>query len=413
MSLRPRHTTYESKAQQQPRRRGDGGGARGVALFFAADGRHTRAARTGVHPGEAVGPSNHPDPAELAAQMKAAKERQKADRLAQTEAARQLTEQAKAVREEAKAARDAENAAAARLAAAARETRERAKLEKQAEAERKRLEREAAREAKEAAAAQLAAEKAARCESKEAEKAARELAVQEAKEAKQAEKAAKEARRLEEQREREAREAIRRQQQQALAAARAEEATQRALKRKAETDARAAKAEAKRARIRQDECDETIRHIHLIRDELESVGDRAQELLGKLISMGNCGANATDLQWMQALVDEAVRGQERLVKLIESATIDWRTEEHARVIDAEDDDEEEDDEDGSSGEASGSDDAAGVRVGRFGKLEVVADEDVCDEDGADAFDQDEYRRAMASLRKGRMMPSDLDGTEHD
>ena len=176
------------------------------------------------------------------------------------------------------------------------------------------------------AVAQLAAEKAAMREAKEAEKAARELAAQEAREAREAEKAAREARRLEEQREREQRDALRRQQQQALAAARATEVAQRAQKRKAESDAKAARAEIKRARIRQEECDETLRQIHLVRDELETVGDRAQELLAKLLSLAGCGADPVDLQWMQALVNEASAAQERLVKLIESSTLDWRTE---------------------------------------------------------------------------------------
>ena len=54
-----------------------------------------------------------------------------------------------------------------------------------------------------------------------------------------------------------------------------------------------------------------------------------------------------------------------------------------------------------------------MRVGKFGRLEVVADEDEPEEDGAAAFDQDEYRRAMAGLRKGRMLPSDLEGMEFD
>ena len=72
-------------------------------------------------------------------------------------------------------------------------------------------------------------------------------------------------------------------------------------------DAKAAKAEIKRARIRQEECDETLRQIHLVRDELETVGDRAQELLAKLLSLTGCGTDPVDLQWMQALVDEAVR----------------------------------------------------------------------------------------------------------
>ena len=148
-----------------------------------------------------------------------------------------------------------------------------------------------------------------------------------------------------------------------------------------------------------------------MRDELESVGDRAQELLGKLMSMAGCGADAVDLQWMQALVDEAVRAQELLVRLIESSTMDWRTEQHARVIDEEDDIEEEDDE--GSGEDETVDDE-GVRVGKFGFLEVVADEDMeADEDGADAFDQEEYKRAMMALRKGRMLPGDLDDLNYD
>ena len=64
-------------------------------------------------------------------------------------------------------------------------------------------------------------------------------------------------------------------------------------------------------------------------------------------------------------------------------------------------------------EGEESEDEEGVRVGKFGRLEVVADEDEPEEDGAAAFDQDEYRRAMAGLRKGRMLPHDLDGMEHD
>ena len=58
-------------------------------------------------------------------------------------------------------------------------------------------------------------------------------------------------------------------------------------------------------------------------------------------------------------------------------------------------------------------DDAGVRVGRFGKLEVVADEEAEDEEGADKFDQEEYRRAMAALRQGRMLPDDLKGIQFD
>ena len=58
-------------------------------------------------------------------------------------------------------------------------------------------------------------------------------------------------------------------------------------------------------------------------------------------------------------------------------------------------------------------DDAGIRLGRFGKMEVVADEEAEDEAGADTFDQEEYRRAMAALRKGRMLPDDLKGMQFD
>ena len=61
----------------------------------------------------------------MQAQLKAAKEQQKAERQAQLDAARLLSEQAKAARAEAKAARDAEKAAAVQLAAAAKEAKER------------------------------------------------------------------------------------------------------------------------------------------------------------------------------------------------------------------------------------------------------------------------------------------------
>ena len=66
----------------------------------------------------------------MQAQLKAAKEQQKAERQAQQDAARLLAEQAKAARAEAKAARDAEKAAATQLAAAAKEVRERERAEK-------------------------------------------------------------------------------------------------------------------------------------------------------------------------------------------------------------------------------------------------------------------------------------------
>ena len=413
MSVRPQPTRATTVATRRSTRL-PSGSDRLSAVLAAGVQQHGRNAATfgmmsgggsGGGGGAGDGSPTRPSPAELTAQLKAAKEQQQVERRAQLEAARQLTEQAKAVREQARVAREAAKAAHARLTQATREARDRAALEKQAEVERKRLEREAVKEAKEASAAQLVAEQAALRDSKEAAKAARDVAAKEVKEAKDAEKAAKEARRLEEQREREQRDALRRLQQQALAVARAEEASQRAQKRKAETDVKAAKAEEKRQRIRHEKCEETLRQIHLVRDELESVGDRAQELLGKLMSMAGCGADAVDLQWMQALVDEAVRAQELLVRLIESSTMDWRTEQHARVIDEEDDE--------GSGEDETEDDE-GVRVGKFGKLEVVADEDMeADEDGADAFDQEEYKRAMMALRKGRMLPGDLDDMSYD
>ena len=330
----------------------------------------------------------------------------KNERAGQLEAARRLADQAKAARAEAKAARLAEKAAAAQLSEATKEARERARLEKLAEIERKRLEKGAMREAREAAAALKAAEVAALREGKEAEKEARASAVQEVKEAKEAEKAAKEARRGEEQRERELRDAQRKQQQDALAAARAEEQLRKSLKRKAEVEAREAAGEAKRARVRQDQCDETMRQIHFLRDEMETVGERAEELLGKLVGL-DCSTPTAELVWIRRLVDEAIAWQDRLMAMIEAAEIDWQTKQHAEIVDEEDLEEEDDDESESS---EGEEDEGGVRVGQFGSLEVVADE-ADEEGGADAFDEREYQQAMADLRRGRMRAGDLQGMD--
>ena len=345
--------------------------------------------------------------AEMQARIKAAKEQQKAERLAQAEAARLLTEQAKAAKAEAKAARDAEREAERRLAEATRQAREREKAEKAAEALRKQLEKQAEKEAKEAAKAQLDAEKAALRQAKEAEKAARQLAAQEQREAREAEKAAREARRAEELAEREARDALRRQQAEALAAARALEQTRKAEKRKAEVDAKAAAAEAKRARIRQEQCDEALHQIHLLRDELETVGDRAEELLAKLISLACDEAGPEEMKWIQRLVEEAMAAQERLLGVIESSGIDWQVEQHEEALDGDEEGEEEEE----SGEESEEEDDAGVRLGKFGKMEVVPDEEA--EEEGDAFDEAEYKKAMEALRKGKMNPGDLDGMDHD
>ena len=336
------------------------------------------------------------------------KEMLKNEQAVQLEAARRLAEQAKAARAEAKAAREAEKAAAAKLAEATKEARERARLEKVAEVERKRLEKEALREAREAAAAQKAAEMAALREEKGAANAAKAAAAKEAKEARDAEKAAKEARRVEEQRERELRDSQRMLQQEALAAARADEQLRKSLKRKAEAEAREAAAEAKRARVRQDQCDEATRQIHFLRDEMETVGERAEELFGKLISL-NCSTSSAELVWIRRLVEEAIASQDRLLAMIEAAEIDWQTKRHAEMIDEEDLEEEEEDDDES--ESSGDEDEGGVRVGRFGNLEVVADEE--DDEGGDTFDEQEYQRAMADLRRGRMRAGDLQGMDLD
>ena len=55
-------------------------------------------------------------------------------------------------------------------------------------------------------------------------------------------------------------------------------------------------------------------------------------------------------------------------------------------MDDEDAEEEEEEDEESSGAEDEEEDDAGVRVGRFGKMEVVADEDMEAEEGAEAFD---------------------------
>ena len=145
---------------------------------------------------------------------------------------------------------------------------------------------------------------------------------------------------------------------------------------------------------------------------MESVGDRAEELLAKLISMMGCGASTTDMAWMQRLVQEAMAAQQRLLALIEANEIDWQTEQHNQIMD-EEDAEEEVEEESSGADDEEEEDDAGVRVGRFGRMEVVADEDAEEEEGAETFDQEEYRRAMAALRQGKMAADDLKGMQFD
>ena len=52
-----------------------------------------------------------------------------------------------------------------------------------------------------------------------------------------------------------------------------------------------------------------------------------------------------------------------------------------------------------------------MRLGKFGKMEVVPDEEAGEE--GDAFDEAEYKKAMEALRKGKMSQGDLDGMDHD
>ena len=88
--------------------------------------------------------------------------------------------------------------------------------------------------------------------------------------------------------------------------------------------------------------------------------------------------------------------------MIENSGIDWQVDTHEEAVDDDDDDDEEE-----SGEEE-EEDEAGVRLGKFGNMEVVADDDE-----GDAFDEEEYKRAMAALRKGRMMQDDLRDVDHD
>jgi hypothetical protein len=129
--------------------------------------------------------------------------------------------------------------------------------------------------------------------------------------------------------------------------------------------------------------------------------------------MMGCGSSVTDMAWMQRLVQEALAAQKRLLDLIEANEIDWQTDQHNKIMDDEDAEQEEEEDEESSGAEDEEEDDAGVRVGRFGKMEVVADEDMEAEEGAEAFDPDEYRRAMATLRQGRMAPGDLKGVQFD
>jgi hypothetical protein len=116
---------------------------------------------------------------------------------------------------------------------------------------------------------------------------------------------------------------------------------------------------------------------------------------------------------MTELVSEAQRAQQRLLALIESNTIDWQVEQHAAFMDAEDGAEDEDESDEESEGEEEEEDDAGVRVGQFGRLHVVPDEATEEEEGASAFDEDEYARTMQRLRKGFMSQHDLEGMEHD
>jgi len=118
------------------------------------------------------------------------------------------------------------------------------------------------------------------------------------------------------------------------------------------------------------------------------------------------------MAWIRSLVDEATRAQQSLLQLIESESVDWQTAEHDALMDDEDA-EEDGEEEGGSDDDEEEEDAEGVRVGRFGNLEVVPDEDDHDEAGAERFDQDEYRRTMDALQRGFMSPDDLRGMELD
>ena len=144
--------------------------------------------------------------------------------------------------------------------------------------------------------------------------------------------------------------------------------------------------------------------IHLLRDELETVGDRAAELRAKLIDKLCDDVGPAEMQWIERLVEEAIAAQQRLLSVIENSGIDWQVDEHEQKLDDDESEEE-------AGEEE-SEDEGGVIVGRYGNMEVVADEDVEDEEGAERFDGDEYRKAMAALRRGKMMQDDLQGVDH-
>ena len=133
--------------------------------------------------------------------------------------------------------------------------------------------------------------------------------------------------------------------------------------------------------------------------------------------MADCDTSVVEMAWMERLVREAMAAEQRLLQVIEANEVDWQVDQHNEFMDGEDAEEEEDETEelGSDDDDDEDDDedVAGVKLGRFGQLEVVADEDVEREEGADAFDEDEYKRDMAALRKGRMAPGDLRGMEYE
>ena len=112
------------------------------------------------------------------------------------------------------------------------------------------------------------------------------------------------------------------------------------------------------------------------------------------------------MQWIERLVEEAMGAQQRLLSVIQHSGIDWQVDEHEQKLDEEEEESEEEGEEESE-------DEGGVIVGEYGNMEVVADEDAEDEEGAERFDEDEYKKAMAALRKGKMMQDDLQGVDHD
>jgi hypothetical protein len=111
--------------------------------------------------------------------------------------------------------------------------------------------------------------------------------------------------------------------------------------------------------------------------------------------------------------EEAIRRQ------LEQQQLDDEGDEEDDEGDEEDDDvdigegsdegDEEDDEGDEEDDEGDEEDEAGVRIGKFGKLEVVRDGDGPEEDDAPPFDIEQYRRAIDDLRKGIIQPSDLEG----